>query len=174
VRRQLEVFGFATIDSDSVGHEVLAPDGPAFASVASRWPEAVSEGVIDRKKLAEIVFSDSGQLEVLESLTHPHIFGAINSWVERIEGSVVVEIPLLHKVPEGVWTRVVVDCDDEIRVDRLVSRGMTPESARARMDSQASRAEWLAIADIVIPNHGSLQDLTEAVDNVMEMVNRQL
>ncbi|MCI0678126.1 MAG: dephospho-CoA kinase [Actinobacteria bacterium] len=163
VREMLSEAGVATIDADSLGHRVLDPDGPAFASVATRWPEVVSGGLIDRGALAGIVFSDPAQLAMLESLTHPHIFGMIEGLLEDLAPPVVVEIPLLGKRPEGVWARVVVDCEDETRLRRLVARGMTDEQARARMGSQPSRAEWLAVADLVIPNHGDRSSLRDTV-----------
>jgi dephospho-CoA kinase len=158
------------VDSDAVGHEVLAPGGAAFGAVASRWPMVVSDGVIDRGRLGRIVFSDTSELEALEAMTHPHIFGTIAARVEGIDGPVVVEIPLLHKAPPGNWRRIVVDCDDGVRLDRLVARGMEPAEAKARMAAQASRAEWLAVADLVVPNHTGLQPLSEAVDRVSEMI----
>ncbi len=57
VRRALEDMGAVTIDADRVGHGVLEPDGAAFDAVVERWPEAVSDGRIDRAKLGSIVFA---------------------------------------------------------------------------------------------------------------------
>jgi dephospho-CoA kinase len=160
----------STVDSDAIGHDVLAPGGAAFGAVASRWPMVVSDGVIDRGELGGIVFSDPSELEALEAMTHPHIFGTIATRVEGIDGPVVVEIPLLHEAPPGDWRRIVVDCDDDLRRERLVARGMTETEAKTRMAAQASRAEWLAVADLVIPNHTGLQPLSEAVDRVSDMI----
>lgn len=152
-----------TIDADSIGHAVLEPSGPAYVEVAERWPSTVVGGKVDRASLASIVFSNASELSELEAITHPHIFGTIMDRVEEIVGPVVVEIPLLGKAPPGEWSRLVVDCHDEVRLDRLEGRGMTREDARARMDSQPSRAEWLAVADLVVPNHDTLETLVETV-----------
>ncbi len=64
---------------------------------------------------------------------------------------------------------VVVDAADEVRIERLVRlRGMTEDEARARMAAQASRADRLAIADLVIDNSGPLTELAPRVDEAWE------
>ncbi|MEE8489433.1 MAG: dephospho-CoA kinase [Acidimicrobiia bacterium] len=163
VRVLLEESGLETIDADSIGHQVLEPDGPAFADVARRWPAIVVEGRIDRTSLANMVFGDEAELAALEKITHPYIFGTIERAVQRIDGVVVVEVPLLQTGIENGWRRIVVDCDDQSRLMRLIGRGMTSADARSRMEAQVTRSEWLAAADLVVPNHGSLEELTATV-----------
>lgn len=164
VRGFLSEHGFHTIDADSVGHDVLRSDGPAFDEVAKRWPQVVEEGEVDRSALAEIVFNDPSELISLESITHPHIFGTISTQVEDVDAPVVVEMPLIkHSLGSG-WRRIVVDCRDELRLRRAVGRGMAEADVRSRMSAQPSRAEWLAIADVVVPNHGDLGMLSSTVD----------
>ncbi len=170
VRRLLAAAGLETIDADSIGHAVLEPDGPAYPAVAARWPEVVVRGKVDRAHLAAIVFGDAEQLELLESITHPHIFGTIEGLVEQKDGAVVVEAPLLNSPTGGEWGRVVVDCPDEIRLERALARNMALEDVKARMSSQPSRGEWLAAADIVIPNAGSLADLELAVGEITRLL----
>lgn len=168
VREFFAESGVATIDADRVGHTVLEPDGPAFEEVADRWPQVATDGVIDRQLLASIVFQDPAQLAELESITHPHIFDTIKTQVEGIEGPVVVEVPLLsHGLGEG-WRRIVVDCRDEVRLKRAVDRGMSEDDVRSRMRSQPSRQEWLASADLVIPNHVAVDELGSTVETVMD------
>ncbi|HUG07789.1 MAG TPA: dephospho-CoA kinase [Acidimicrobiia bacterium] len=163
VRDFLEGHGVQTIDADSVGHAVLEPDGPAYAEAVERWPHVVRNGEIHRPSLASIVFSDTSELVALEGITHPHIFDMINVRLEGVESSVVVEIPLLSHGLGDDWKRMVVDCHDEIRIQRALERGMSPEDAEKRLRAQPERAEWLSVADVVIPNHGSIGDLDEVV-----------
>ncbi len=99
-------------------------------------------------------------------MTHPHIFGTISDHVEGIEGPVVVEIPVLKPALGEGWKRIVVDCAEDLRQSRAMARGLSPDDVAARMKSQPSRGEWLAAADLVIPNTGSLSDLEEAVGRV--------
>lgn len=163
VRQLLEAAGVVTIDADSVGRLVLQSDGPAFADVAARWPHVVRDGEVHRPSLAAVVFGDADELAALESMTHPHIFDTITARVERVEAPVAVEVPLLSHGLGDEWRRIVVDCRDEVRLQRAIERGADEEDARARMAAQPSRGEWLAVADVVIPNHGSIEDLAEAV-----------
>ena len=159
VRRLLAERGIRTIDADAVGHLVLAGEG--LTAVAERWPDVVLEGQIDRKTLARIVFDDPGELEVLEAITHPLIFGRIEADLKEFFGVAVVEMPLLET---GMgWPMIVVDADDETRLDRAVQRGMSEADVRRRMASQPSRDEWLAAADVVVPNHGDIRQLQATV-----------
>ncbi len=165
VGRILTEAGVRVIDADRVGHRVLEPAGPAFAGVADRWPEALHDGVIDRKRLAAIVFSDPVQLRELESLTHPAIFGTIRGDLEGFDGIAVVEAPILS---DGLgWPRIIVDAPDDMRLERAVARGMSLDDARRRMASQPTRGEWLAAADVVIPNQGGLEELRTAVTGLL-------
>ncbi len=150
--------GIRTVDADAVGHLVLAGEG--LTPVAERWPGVVLEGQIDRKALASIVFDDPGELEVLEAITHPLIFGRIEADLKGFSGVVVVEMPLLET--SLGWSMIVVDADDETRLRRAVQRGMDESDVRRRMASQPSRDDWLAAADVVVPNHGEIRHLEKA------------
>ena len=163
VREYLAEAGIATIDADSIGHFVVHSEGPAFAQVVERWPHVVRDGEIDRPTLASIVFNEPGELAALEGITHPHIFEVIKSRVDEVDGTVVVEMPLLSHGLGDEWRRIVVDCRDDIRLTRAIERGLSEPDARARMASQPTRPEWLAAADVVVPNHGSLGDLEQVV-----------
>ena len=158
VRRLLAERGIHTVDADAVGHAVLADEG--LSPVAQRWPDVVLEGEIDRKALARIVFSDPGELRALEAITHPLIFGRIEADLRGYSGVVVVEMSLLET--SMGWPMIVVDADDETRLRRAVERGMNEADVRRRMASQPSRAEWLAAADLVVPNHGEIRHLEKA------------
>jgi dephospho-CoA kinase len=167
VREMLAEAGISTIDADRVGHEVLAPGGPAFGEVAATWPDVVIDGEISRRTLAGIVFDDPEELRTLESITHPHIFDTIRTRMERLGLPLVVEVPLLDPGFGEGWGRIVVDSREATRIARAVERGMSESDARARLAAQPSRAEWLAAADLVIPNHRSKRELREAVETLL-------
>ena len=170
VRELVAEAGVVTIDADSIGHTVIRSDGPAFAQVVGRWPHVAHEGEIDRPSLAAVVFDDPDELAALEGITHPHIMEVIRTRVAELEGTVVVEIPLLSHGLGEEWRRVVVDCRDEVRLARAIQRGMGDEDARARMAAQPARAEWLAVADLVVPNHGTLEELAATVEDVISVL----
>ncbi len=160
MRRLLATHGIRTIDADAVGHAVLADE--ALAPVAARWPGVVFEGEIDRKTLARIVFANPNELRALEEITHPLIFGRIEAELEGFDGVAAVEMPLVD--PGLGWPRIVVDARDDVRVRRAMKRGMSEADVRERMAAQPSRARWLAEADVVVPNHGDLDELEATMD----------
>lgn len=166
VRKMLEDLGCVAIDSDSIGHSVLLPDGAAFDDVADRWPGVVADGAIDRRKLAEIVFSDPRELAELEAITHPAIAEEIARRVEQLDDfDVVVEIPLLDRiVPHGQpWHRLVVIADEDVRLERAIRRGMDRDDVQRRIRAQPAPSDWVAAADSVIVNDGDVDRLERAV-----------
>jgi len=171
VRELMAGYGMMTVDADSVGHAMLSPDGPAYAHVVERWPQVVRHGEIHRPSLASIVFDNPAELAALEGITHPHIFETIGARVEGLDSMVVVELPLLSHGLGDDWRRMVVDCRDDLRLRRAVERGMAEQDARARMASQPRREEWLATADLVVPNHGSLEDLESTITTLVRVLD---
>jgi dephospho-CoA kinase len=139
-------------------------------AVTVAWPEVVVGGEVDRKKLGAIVFADPAALAKLEGITHPHIFGLIEERLSRLAPPVVVEIPVLVQPFSGTWRRIVVDTTDDLRLERAVARGLEEDQVLRRMASQPSRQQWLAAADLVIPNHGTIEDLEEAVATAADIV----
>jgi dephospho-CoA kinase len=171
VGRLLVIRGACVIDADRVGHKVLDVDGEAFSTVSEAFPEAVVDGVIDRALLAREVFADPVRLRLLESLTHPAIRRRIQRMVEQCDDAIVaVEVPVLGDFLGAGWRRIVVDVPDEIRLERLVERGMRPIDAKTRMAAQPSREEWRESADYVIDNSGTRDDLVDAVDTLWDQL----
>jgi len=150
--------GFTHIESDRIGEGVLRPGTAATDAVERAWPEVVSEGVIDRAALAAIVFSSKDDLDRLEGITHPSIRAEIERATNDARGSVVVEIPLSRIDLTGEWTRVAVLADENTRRERAVARGGDPEDVRNRIRSQATDADWIAWADVVVANSGAWTD----------------
>lgn len=167
VRQLFEEFGVQTVDSDSIGHDVIEPEGPAFAEVASTWPEVLTGGVIDRPALGRVVFSDQALLRKLERITHPHILRTIELIAREALGLLVVEIPLISTSLSSSWRRMVVDASPSVRLERLVSRGMDSADAVQRMAAQPSGSDWLAIADVVVPNDQDVGELTSTFETLI-------
>jgi dephospho-CoA kinase len=133
-----------------------------------------ADGSLDRAKLAGIVFSDEAAREKLNAITHPlihqHIQAAEEAAAEAGGPNAVIvhDIPLLTEGQRsaGFDVVIVVDVPAEVQVARLAGRGLPEDQARARMAAQASREQRLAIADIVIDNSGTLEDLDHRVAEV--------
>ncbi len=154
--------GAAILSADRAAHAVLEPGEAAAEAAAQRWPQAVAEGVIDRGALAQIVFSDPAARRELEAITHPAIGRLLKSQAASVEAEVLlVEMPLPIDLLGPGWRWVVVDAPDEVRLARLVGRGMALGDARRRMAAQASRDEWLERADLVVDNGLGLDHLED-------------
>jgi dephospho-CoA kinase len=152
--------GAAVLSADRAGHAVLEPGGAAAAQVGARWPGVVAGGRIDRAALADLVFGDGGALAELEAITYPAIARVLTAQVAVTEARVVVvEMPLPVDLLGPGWRWVVVDAPDEVRMARLLARGMAPEDAARRMAAQPSRVAWLGRADLVVDNGGDLGHL---------------
>lgn len=159
----LEQRGAIIIDADLVGHTLVASEGESFQAVAARWPEVVIGGEIDRRRLGGIVFSDPGQLEELEALTHPAIAKTLLSAVQRLSGHIFVEAAMpLAWIPDA-WHVVFVTASRSVRRERVIVRGLSPEDADNRIARQPSDDVWASQADSSIDNSGSWDDLAETV-----------
>ena len=167
----LEEFGAHSISADTLAREVLERGEDGYNEVVAYFgDEILNEGQIDRKKLAEIVFNDSNQLEVLESITHPLIRAKFVSETRDLpENSVVVyEIPLLA---ESISRQkqldfdhvIVLESETETRVARLIERGLSAKEAQLRIANQYSDAQRKEIATYLIKNEGSLEELINAL-----------
>jgi dephospho-CoA kinase len=164
--------GAVIIDADVLAREVVSVGTPLLRRVADRFGDAVlaPDGSLDRAALGRIVFADPDARRDLEALIHPAVRQrAAELQAGAPDGAVVVHvIPLLVETGQaGRFDQVVVvDVPESTQVERLRGRdGVDAEAAAARMAAQASRAERLAAADIVIDNSGSHADLVHEVDN---------
>jgi dephospho-CoA kinase len=184
VSRRLAARGAVIIDADVAARQVVAPGTPGLARIAEAFGPGVlrPDGALDRERLGVVVFGDPAQLAKLNAITHP----LIGQWMQAAERAaleaaesdpiVVYDVALIAE--SGRWADydlvIVVDVPPEVQVDRLVSqRGMAPDQAQARLAAQASREQRLALADLVIDNTGSLEDLDRRVAEVWADLKRR-
>jgi dephospho-CoA kinase len=162
--------GAVVIDADRIAREVVEPGTPGLAAVAEAFGPGVltPDGSLDRPALAAIVFADPAAREKLDGIVHPLVRSrAAELAAAAPEDAVVVhDVPLLVETGQaGSYDLVlVVQADPDTRIDRLVRRGLTEEDARARIAAQASDEQRRAVADVVLENDGTPDDLAEQVD----------
>jgi dephospho-CoA kinase len=184
VSRRLAAHGAVILDADLAAREVVAPGAPGLARVAEAFGPGVlrPDGALDRNRLGAIVFSDPASLERLNAIVHPLVTdwmrAAERAAMDEARGDLIVvhDVPLLAEVrqPGEFDLVIVVDVPPELQVERLVrQRGMSEGQARARMAAQASREQRLAVADLVIDNSGSLDDLDHRVAEVWADLERR-
>lgn len=155
--------GATEIDSDQLAREAVAPGTIGAKRIAQEFGEDLfDDGVLNRAKLASVVFNNEQARETLESIVHPLISAMAMQRIASSEGIVVYTIPLLVETNAEYPFDVVVtvSASDETRIQRMVnSRAMTAEEATSRLKNQATNAERESIADIVIDSECSLEEL---------------
>jgi dephospho-CoA kinase len=162
--------GAVVIDADRIAREVLEPGTPGLAAVVEAFGAQVlrDDGALDRPALAGVVFADPAARKRLDGIVHPLVRArAVELAAEAPEGAVVVhDVPLLVETGQaGSYDVVlVVRADPEVRVRRLVQRGLTEEDARARIAAQATDEQRRAVADVVLDNDGTEEELAAQVD----------
>lgn len=176
VARLLAERGATVIDADAIAREIVQPGQPALAEIATRFGTGVlaPDGSLDRGRLAQIVFSDTAALADLNAITHPRIAERSAHLLASAPADAVVvyDMPLL--VEQGAaalqgWDAiVVVDAPDDVRLGRLVARGLDADDARRRMAAQAAPEARRAVASHVLDNSGDADSLDRQVDALWE------
>jgi dephospho-CoA kinase len=180
VSRRLAAQGAIIIDADQIARDVVEPGTPGLAAIVSEFgPDVLlPDGSLNRPRLGEIVFTDPARREKLNAIVHPRVRARSQELEDAAEpGSIVVQdVPLLveNKLVSLFDLIVVVDVPPRVQIDRLVrSRGMDRDQAKARAAAQASRADRLAVASIVIDNSGSISELDRQVGELWTELRRQ-
>ncbi len=151
--------GAAVVDADDVSHELTAPGALGALAIAREFGAdyLTRDGALDRHRMRELVFADAAAKQKLEAILHPMIHAQVETAVRAANSPYVVLVtPLL--VETGAFRHLVrrvlvVDCDEELQVARVMQRsGLTAAMVQAIMAQQASRAARLKIADDVLVN----------------------
>lgn len=173
VSRRLSAKGAVVVDADAIAREVVEPGTPGLARVVAEFGDDVlrPDGSLDRPKLGSVVFADPEKLAALNAIVHPLVGERVAELQAQApdDAILVYDVPLLveNDLAPMYDVVVVVDASDDVRIRRLAEhRGMPEADAKARIAAQASREQRLAVADIVIVNEGTLDELAARVDEV--------
>ena len=164
--------GVPVVDTDVLSREVVAPGSPLLRQITDHFGDHVQsrDGSLNRQELRKHIFADTEQRKWLEALLHPAIRELTDARCEAAIGPyVMVAIPLLVETGgEARFDRVlVVDCDPDLQVSRLMARdGIRREEALRMLAAQATREARLAVADDVIRNDGDIASLREQVEKL--------
>lgn len=162
--------GVAVVDTDIISHRLTQPGGAAIPLIREEFgKEYISpDGALDRARMRGLVFSDPAAKQRLEAILHPLIRDEMLAQAAAARSSyVLLVVPLLFEAPgyrQLAQRALVVDCTEEAQVERTMQRsGLTEPEVRAIMVRQISRAERLKLADDVIRNDGSMDELRAQV-----------
>lgn len=169
--------GAAVIDADDVAHELIAPGKPAWRQAVESFGDSIlkPDGTIDRKELAEIVFSDAAARKRLNAITHPRITEEIHTRLADLARSgseiAIVQAALIGETTagDGFDGIIVVYADPIIQIARLTGRDhLTEQEARKRIETQMPTDTKRELADYVIDNSGSVEKTREQVETLWE------
>ena len=176
VRRMMEHLGAYTIDADALTHRTYANGAPGHQPVLDRFGKWLlnREGEIDRQKLGNLVFNDAEAMKGLEEIVHPLVRQATELLIKRAAQPVIVieAIKLLESelrtACDSIW---VTNAPEVVQVERLMrKRGFTLEQAQERVRLQSAQAVKVNMANMVITNTGSYDDLWKQVSEAWKEI----
>ncbi|HUL56225.1 MAG TPA: dephospho-CoA kinase [Usitatibacter sp.] len=166
VAARLASLGAAVVDTDAISHSITAAGGSAISALREAFgPEFFdAAGALDRAAMRNLVFDEPAARVRLESILHPAIRRASEQALARASGPyALLVVPLLFETgayADRVARTLVVDCPEELQVERTVARsGLAPSQVRAIMRAQWPRWRRLQVATDVVWNGGTEDQL---------------
>jgi dephospho-CoA kinase len=171
VSARFAALGVSIADADLAARSVVAPGQPALAAIAERFGNQVlqDDGQLDRAALRRIVFADPLARSELEAITHPAIRAEMIRLCQQANSPyAIAAIPLLAEAgrKQYPWINriLVIDVPSQIQLQRLIARDdIDADLARAMIAAQANRSTRLALADDILDNSGSPDDLDDPI-----------
>lgn len=171
--------GAAIINADVLAREVVEPGRQAWTEIVNTFGTAVlqPDRALDRQKLRALIFDDPDARKKLESIIHPQVRALAEQRIREHAAAgyavIVYEVPLLFEGNLQEWLRpvILVACEVDTQRKRLQSRdNLSAVQAQKHIEAQMSLEEKRRLADYVIENNGSLEDLERQVQAVLEKI----
>lgn len=174
--------GYPVFDADEVSRGLTADGSPVVDELAETFGEEilVRKGVLNREKLAEIVFSDPEKNHKLREIVTMKVREAGIKWISEYRKKekydiIVLDIPLLFETGsedlcDAVW---FITADDDVRRRRVMERdGVTAEQVKSRMKSQMPEKEKAQRSDEIVDNSRGVEELHRTVDALLKKYDR--
>ena len=180
VTKIFEGLGVKVVDADVASRQPVMKGEPALKKIAEKFGANIltSEGELDRRRLREIIFNDNSAKDWLENLLHPLIHQIlIDDLTSASSNYAILVSPLLFETNQKdlCSKTIVVDTSEDRQIDRTSKRdNVEPSQVKLIIDSQIDRKSRNELADIIILNDGSLQELEEKVKKFHEDLEKEI
>lgn len=176
VANYLFSLGAQVIDSDQLARQAIERGSEGFNEVVAAFGDSIlKDGDIDRRALGEIVFNSTEKRKLLEGIIHPKVQSALAKAREHLleDQILIYEIPLLveTKAAERFDLVITVEAPLEARIERLKERGLFLSEIEKRIESQVSPGARKAVANFVLDNDGTEEELLGKVEKLWEELN---
>uniref|UniRef100_A0A0P4VWC2 Dephospho-CoA kinase domain-containing protein n=1 Tax=Scylla olivacea TaxID=85551 RepID=A0A0P4VWC2_SCYOL len=178
VSTMMKEMGVPVVDADLIAREVVEPGKRAWTKIRKAFGDEVfhESGEINRERLGQVVFSDMEKRRTINKITHPEIYREIQWQVLRHlcrgEQFVILDLPLLYesnKCTNYLFKTIVVTCDDELQLERLMARNTyTEKEAIARIEAQMPLEKKCKMANFVIENSGTKDSTRKQVEDIVK------
>lgn len=174
--------GAYVIDWDELARRVTCPHLKTWKAIVKDFGKGIlnDDLTINRHKLGDIVFSDKKKLEKLNEIVHPAVFEEDARITHEIrsrdpDAVIIKDIPLLFEVTRPIFVDkvIVVSASEQTQLRRLKERGMSPQEARDRIESQLPLEEKIRSADFVIDNDGPSEETKRQVEKIYSLLSRK-
>lgn len=167
--------GALVIDADQLARAALDRGSSGFDEVVALFGDAIlKNGDIDRRALGEIVFKDRNAKAALEAIVHPWVRKEFEAAVRSLKEDeiLIYEIPLLveTKAQDRFDMVITVESELQLRIQRLRARGLHVSEIESRIAAQATREQRIEIADFLIENNGTEDELLRQVENIWDSI----
>jgi dephospho-CoA kinase len=168
--------GALVIDADQLARAAIERGSDGFDEVVTIFGDGIlKDGNIDRRALGDLIFKDPTAKAQLENIIHPFVRREFEEAVASLKGGqvLVYEIPLLveTKAHERFDVVITVESEMENRVARLRARGMHISEIEGRIAAQATREQRIEVADFLIENDGTEDELLRQVENIWDSLH---
>jgi dephospho-CoA kinase len=176
VSAMLAAKGAIIVDADAIVHELQRPGQVVFDEMVDTFGREIlqPDGTLDRAKVGDIVFTDEAKRVQLQGIVWPRVGERVRELIDSAtdDDIVVLDVPLMAEATDGsrrmAQKIIVVDASEDTQIRHLGEKGVSADVAKARMAVQASREDRLKLADFVLNNDGSIDELQKQVDAMWE------
>ena len=171
--------GFKVINADIIARKVVEKGTPCLAEISDYFGLSIlnADGTLNRKALAEIVFTDRAKLETLDTIIYPYITGEILRLIRKYsaegEKFILLDAPTLFESRADDFCDIIISvlADADIRLKRITARdNISEEQARQRMNSQLSEDFFISHSDYIIKNNGLIDAVAEISKEVSDKI----